>query len=349
MKLLMIKGKTLKDQENPTGTITEDRKAGIAVMVEMGEGAARGGVWSRGSERSGDGARFWCWPEKSRRKRFPAAVEWWWPESGGGAGGAIQKEDLKTMLSSTVGCSEVGQETKDKFSDFNEFKGEAHVLFTDKECLILSPKFKFVDEDLVILRAPRKNDVYSLDLKNIIPSGGITCLVAKATEDEAVLWHRRLGHVNFKNINKLVKGNLVRGLPSKTFKLDHSCLACRNKGKQHRASCKKIEERTVREPLELLHMDLFGPVSVESVNRKKYCLVVTDDCSKFSWVFFLAYKDETYDMLHDLIVGLEKQAIDIKGKTSGVDMEQSSRIKLMNEFCAMTGNQARILAAASCS
>ncbi|GJT92780.1 putative ribonuclease H-like domain-containing protein [Tanacetum coccineum] len=181
-----------------------------------------------------------------------------------------------------------------------------NVLFTDKECLILSPKFKFVDEDLVILRAPRKNDVYSLDLKNIIPSGGVTCLVAKATKDEAVLWHRRLGHVNFKNINKLVKGNLVRGLPSKTFKLDHSCLACR-KGKQHRASCKKIEERTVREPLELLHMDLFGPVSVESVNRKKYCLVVTDDCSKFSWVFFLAYKDETYDMLHDLIVGLENK------------------------------------------
>ncbi|GJY81612.1 hypothetical protein Tco_0494363 [Tanacetum coccineum] len=64
-----------------------------------------------------------------------------------------------------------------------------NVLFTDKECLILSPKFKFVDEDLVILRAPRKNDVYSLDLKNIIPSGGITCLVCKAIKDEAVLWH----------------------------------------------------------------------------------------------------------------------------------------------------------------
>ncbi|GKC07393.1 hypothetical protein Tco_0999003 [Tanacetum coccineum] len=53
------------------------------------------------------------------------------------------------------------------------------------------------------------------------------------------------------------------------------------KGKQHRASCKKIEERTVREPLELLHMDLFGPVSVESVNRKEVRLVVTDDCSIF--------------------------------------------------------------------
>ncbi|GJS84377.1 putative ribonuclease H-like domain-containing protein [Tanacetum coccineum] len=165
---------------------------------------------------------------------------------------------------------------------------------------ILSPKFKFIDtEDLVILRAPRKNDVYSLDLKNIIPSGGITCLVAKATEDEAVLWHRRLGHVNFKNINKLVKDNLVRGLPSKTFKLDHSCVACR-KGKQHRASCKKIEERTVREPLELLHMDLFGPVSVESINKKKYCLV----------------------------------AKTIEVKTTGCDHGTEFKNQLMNEFCA---------------
>ncbi|GJS07690.1 ribonuclease H-like domain-containing protein [Tanacetum coccineum] len=122
-----------------------------------------------------------------------------------------------------------------------------NVLFTDTECLILSPEFKIVDENLVLLRAPRKNDVYSLNLKSIIPSGGVTCLVAKASEDEAILWHRRLGHVNFKNINKLVKSNLVRGLPSKTFKHDHSCLACR-KGKQHKASCKKLEEKTVREP-----------------------------------------------------------------------------------------------------
>ncbi|GJT73551.1 putative ribonuclease H-like domain-containing protein [Tanacetum coccineum] len=210
-----------------------------------------------------------------------------------------------------------------------------NVLFTDKECLILSPKFKFVDEDLVILRAPRKNDVYSLDLKNIIPSGGVTCLVAKATNDEVVLWHRRLGHVNLKNINKLVKGNLVRGLPSKAFKIDHSYLAC-NKGKQHRASCKKVKERTIREPLELLHMDLFGPVSVESINKKKYCLVVTDDCSKFSWVFFLAYKDETYDMLHDLIVGLENR-LRHKVKTIRCDNGTEFKNQLMNEFCAKKG------------
>ncbi|PWA82283.1 ribonuclease H-like domain-containing protein [Artemisia annua] len=209
------------------------------------------------------------------------------------------------------------------------------VLFTDTECLILSPEFKFEDENLVILRAPRHNDVYSIDMKNIISSEKATCLIAKATLEEAHLWHRRLGHVNFKNINKLVKGNLVRGLPSKTFKTDHSCLACK-KGKQHKASCKKLGERTVREPLELLHMDLFGPVSVSSLNKKKYCLVVTDDCSRFSWVFFLGFKDETFDAIHDLIISLENQ---LRLKVRGIRCDNGTEFKnkLMDDFCANKG------------
>ncbi|GJZ46156.1 ribonuclease H-like domain-containing protein [Tanacetum coccineum] len=111
------------------------------------------------------------------------------------------------------------------------------VLFTETECLILSPSFKFLDESQVILRAPKKDDVYSLDLKNIVPSGGTTCLYANATTDESKLWHRRLGHVNFKNINKLVKCHLVRGLPSNIFVNDHTYVAYK-KGKQHKASCK---------------------------------------------------------------------------------------------------------------
>nr|GFB25376.1 ribonuclease H-like domain-containing protein [Tanacetum cinerariifolium] len=89
----------------------------------------------------------------------------------------------------------------------------------------------------VLLRVPRENNMYNVNLKNIIPSGDLTCLFAKATLDESNLWHRRMGHVNFKTINKLVKGNLVRGLPSKVYTNDNSCVACK-KGKQHRASCK---------------------------------------------------------------------------------------------------------------
>nr|GEW15827.1 retrovirus-related Pol polyprotein from transposon TNT 1-94 [Tanacetum cinerariifolium] len=82
---------------------------------------------------------------------------------------------------------------------------------------------------------PRENNMYNVDLKNIVPSGDLTCLFAKATLDESNLWHRRLGYIIFKTMNKLFKGNLVRGLPSKTFENNHTCVACQ-KGKQHRAS-----------------------------------------------------------------------------------------------------------------
>ncbi|GJV50213.1 ribonuclease H-like domain-containing protein [Tanacetum coccineum] len=82
------------------------------------------------------------------------------------------------------------------------------ILFTDTACVVLSPDFKLTDKSHVLLKVPRKDNMYSIDLKNIIPQGGLTCLFAKATPDESNLWHRRLGHVNFKTMNKLVKGNL---------------------------------------------------------------------------------------------------------------------------------------------
>nr|GEX76335.1 retrovirus-related Pol polyprotein from transposon TNT 1-94 [Tanacetum cinerariifolium] len=96
------------------------------------------------------------------------------------------------------------------------------VLFTDTKCLVLSPDFKLSDENQVLLRVPRENNMYNVDLKNIVPSGDLTCFFAKATLDKSNLWHRRLGHINFKTMNKLVKGNLVRGLPSKVFENDHT-------------------------------------------------------------------------------------------------------------------------------
>ncbi|GJX37592.1 putative ribonuclease H-like domain-containing protein [Tanacetum coccineum] len=182
------------------------------------------------------------------------------------------------------------------FSVSQMYDKKNSVLFNDNECIVLSPNFKLIDESQVLLRVPRKNNMYSVDLKNIVPKGGLTCLFAKATSDESKLWHRRLGHLNFKTMNKLVKGNLVRGLPSKLFENDQTCVACQ-KGKQHRASCKSKTENSISLPLHLLHMDLFGPTFVKSLKKKMYCLVVTDDYSRFTWVFFLATKDETSGIL----------------------------------------------------
>nr|GEV82651.1 ribonuclease H-like domain-containing protein [Tanacetum cinerariifolium] len=94
-----------------------------------------------------------------------------------------------------------------------------------------------VDESQVLLKVPRKNNMYNFDMKNIVLQKDLTCLLAKATNDESMLWHKRLGYINYKNINKLVKDNLVRGLPSKRFKNNHNCVACL-KGKQHKVSFK---------------------------------------------------------------------------------------------------------------
>ncbi|GJW14306.1 putative ribonuclease H-like domain-containing protein [Tanacetum coccineum] len=209
------------------------------------------------------------------------------------------------------------------------------VLFTDTECLILSPDFKLPDENQILLKVPRQNNMYSFNLENIVPLGGLACLIAKATTDESNLWHRRLGHVNFKNLNRLVKGNLVRGLPTKLFQNDHTCVACQ-KGKQHKASCKAKLVSSISHTLQLLHMDLFGPTSIRSINHKTYCLVITDDFSRFSWTFFLRSKDETSAILKDFIRQIENQ-LNQKVKTIRCDNGTEFKNRDINEFCGLKG------------
>ncbi|GKC02172.1 putative ribonuclease H-like domain-containing protein [Tanacetum coccineum] len=209
------------------------------------------------------------------------------------------------------------------------------VLFTDTECVVLSPDFKLTDESHALLKVPRQDNMYSVDLINVFPQGGLTFLFAKATLDESNLWHRRLGHINFKTMNKLIRGNLVRGLPSNIFENDHTCVACQ-KGKQHKASCKTKTVSSISQPLQMLHMDLFGPTSVKSIMKKMYCLVVTDDFSRFSWVFFLATKDETSGILKAFITGIENQ-INHRVKIIRCDNGTEFKNKEMNQLCEIKG------------
>ncbi|GJR95730.1 putative ribonuclease H-like domain-containing protein [Tanacetum coccineum] len=105
----------------------------------------------------------------------------------------------------------------------------------------------------------------------------------------------------------LAKHGLVTGLPSKLFTNEHNYVAC-NKGKQHKATYKAITAvSTISAPLQLLYMDLFGLTSIGSIDHKYYSLVVTDDFSRFTWVFFLGTKDETYGILKDFITFVENQ------------------------------------------
>nr|GEY00970.1 hypothetical protein [Tanacetum cinerariifolium] len=209
------------------------------------------------------------------------------------------------------------------------------VLFTDTACLVLFPDFKLPNESQMLLRVPRENNMYNVNLKNIVPSGDLTCLFAKARINESNLCNRRLAHINFKTINKLVKGNLVRGLPTKVFENNNTCIACK-KGKQHRASCKTKPISFVGQPLFRLHMDLFRPTFVKSLNKKSYCLVITNDYSRLTWVFFLATKDETSPILKTFITGLENQ-LSLKVKVIRSDNRTEFKNNDLNQFCGMKG------------
>ncbi|GKB88359.1 ribonuclease H-like domain-containing protein [Tanacetum coccineum] len=104
-------------------------------------------------------------------------------------------------------------------ADFQDFNGGPVAFGGSKGYITGKGKIKtgkldfedLPDENQILLKVPRQNNMYSFNLENIVPLGGLACLIAKATTDESNLWHRRLGHVNFKNLNRLVKGNLSEG------------------------------------------------------------------------------------------------------------------------------------------
>ncbi|GJY84269.1 retrovirus-related pol polyprotein from transposon TNT 1-94 [Tanacetum coccineum] len=133
-------------------------------------------------------------------------------------------------------------------------------------------------------------DWYTIAL-NDIASNSLACLHRKASSSQSWLWHQRVSHLNFATINDLMKNNLVRGLPKMKFKKDHFCFAC-EQGKIHRKNHKSKTAFALNKPLYLLHMDLCGLMRVKSINEKRYVLVVVDDYSWYTWVFFLCSKDE---------------------------------------------------------
>ena len=174
------------------------------------------------------------------------------------------------------------------------------ILFDDENCYILKTGFK-IAEDWVLMSTPRKNDLYMLNM-NEAESNSTTesCFISKATERESVSWHRRMGHIHLRKMNQLVHKNLVFGVNVKHFNLSDTCVACR-KGKQLKKSHRPKKAFNVNVPLELLHMDLFGPVKMKSHSGDQYCLVVTDEYSRFSWVIFLKSKSDTFENLTILI------------------------------------------------
>ncbi|GJR49478.1 retrovirus-related pol polyprotein from transposon TNT 1-94 [Tanacetum coccineum] len=159
-----------------------------------------------------------------------------------------------------------------------------------------------------LLKGSRSTNLYTISIDDMMKSS-LVCLLSKASKTKSWLWHRRLNHLNFGTINDLARKDLVRGLPRLKFAKDHLCSACQL-GKSKKYSHKPKSKNTNMEVLHTLHMDLCGPMRVQSINGKKYILVIVDDYSRFTWVKFLRSKDETpefvINFLKQIQVGLNK-------------------------------------------
>ena len=207
--------------------------------------------------------------------------------------------------------------------------------FDDAGCYVLKPGFK-IPAEWILLSAPRVNDLYVLDMSQAITqSKQVTCFISKATEKETISWHRRMGHIHLRKMNHLVKNNLVRGVNVKNFQLQDVCVPCQ-KGKQIKKSHPLKKVNTVNMPLERLHMDLFGPVKHKSVHGEVFCLVVTDDYSRFSWVDFMVHKSETPEILKNLITLLEN-LYNLKVRRIRSDNGTEFKNRVMDEFCTAKG------------
>jgi hypothetical protein len=147
-----------------------------------------------------------------------------------------------------------------------------------------------VDGSNLIFKGFRYEKLYLVDF-NASETQLSICLFTKSSMDW--LWHRRLGHVGMKQLNKLVKHDLVRGLKDVTFEKDKLCSSCQA-GKQVGNTHPKKSMMSTSKAFELLHMDLFGPTTYTSIGGNKYGFVVVDDFTRYTWVFFLVDKSDVF-------------------------------------------------------
>ncbi|GJU73979.1 retrovirus-related pol polyprotein from transposon TNT 1-94 [Tanacetum coccineum] len=150
-----------------------------------------------------------------------------------------------------------------------------------------------------LLSGSRESNIYTISIPELATSS-IVCLMSKATSTKSWLWHRRLSHLNFGTINQLTSKDIDDGLSKFKYSKDHLCSACEQEKRKKASLLSKLVPST-ESKLELIHMDLSGPMRVASINGKKYILVIVDDYSRHTWVYFLHTKGEAPDMIIDFV------------------------------------------------
>ncbi|GJX23765.1 retrovirus-related pol polyprotein from transposon TNT 1-94 [Tanacetum coccineum] len=150
-------------------------------------------------------------------------------------------------------------------------------------------------EGVDLLKGNRTTNLYTINLYEMA-SASLICLIARAISTKSWLRHQRLSHLNFDTINDLAKNDIVIDLPKFKYHKEHLYPSC-EQGKSKKASHPPKHVPNSKQRLHCIHMDLGGPIRVESINRKRYILVIMDDYSCYTWVHFLRSKDEAQDVI----------------------------------------------------
>nr|GEY59855.1 retrovirus-related Pol polyprotein from transposon TNT 1-94 [Tanacetum cinerariifolium] len=170
-------------------------------------------------------------------------------------------------------------------------------------------------EGVDLLKGTRTTNLYTINIYEMASSSPV-CLMARATSTKSWLWHQCLSHLNFDTINNLAKDDLVTGLPKLKYHKEHICPLC-DQGKGKKASHLPKPIQNLKQRLHLLHIDLYGPMRVESINGKRYILVIMDDYFPYTWVHFLRSKDEAPEeiktFLNKITVLLQAPVIILNG------------------------------------
>nr|GEV43083.1 retrovirus-related Pol polyprotein from transposon TNT 1-94 [Tanacetum cinerariifolium] len=170
-------------------------------------------------------------------------------------------------------------------------------------------------EGVDLLKGYRSTNLYTINLHEMASASPI-CLMARASSTKSWLWNQRLSHLNFDTINDLAKNDLVSGLPKFKYHKEHLCPSCEQE-KSKRASHPPKQVPNSRQRLHLLYMDLYGLMSIASINGKQYVLVIVDDYSHYIWVYFLRSKDEAPEVIKTFLkrIIVLLQVVELRNQT----------------------------------
>ncbi|KAE8675430.1 putative RING/U-box superfamily protein [Hibiscus syriacus] len=225
-----------------------------------------------------------------------------------------ERIDYKNDWIVDSGCSNHMTGDKQKLQNLSEYNGGRVVVTADnsrlpithigmKKNLLYVAQLTssghyvlFGSQDVKVYRDVKISETPTMEgrrLESIYVMSAESAYVDRTRKNETSdLWHMRLGHVSYSKLSVMVKKSMLKGLPQLDVRTDTVCAGCQY-GKAHQLPYNESKFKA-KEPLELVHSDVFGPVKQQSISSMRYMVTFIDDFSRYVWVFFMKEKSDTF-------------------------------------------------------